>query len=122
MFVCVLDIAMIKRCMCIGYSYDQTCVCVMKKVLISIRGLLLSGNIRSIYVLREYFNQSFNLNILICKQPYMSLDRTDICIHKQNGIMTKSDACKVILHMNRYNTKFTWLKKFQSCRHFMLNV
>ena len=69
MFVSVLDIAMIKRCMCIGYSYDQTFVCVMKKVLISIRGLLLSGNIRSIYVLREYFNQSFNLNILICKQP-----------------------------------------------------
>ena len=63
-----------------------------------------------------------SLNIFICKQTQISIDSTDICIYKQNGIMTKAESYKVILHMNRYNTECTWLQNVQSCRHIMVKV
>ena len=48
---------------------------------------------------------SFSLNIFICKQTQILINSTDICIYKQNEIMTKADAYKVILHINSHTTK-----------------
>jgi len=54
-----------------------------------------------------------SLNIFICKQTHISIDSTDICIYKHNGIMTKAEAYKGILHMNKYN-----IKCIHGCRIF----
>jgi len=62
------------------------------------------------------------LHVPVSKQAQLSIDSTDICIYKQNGIITKAEAYKGILHINRYNTKCTWLQNFQSCRHIVFNV
>ena len=35
----------------------------------------------------------------MCKQTQLSIDSTDICVYKQNGMMTKAEAYKVILHI-----------------------